>query len=278
MTTLQSIGYTLSGGLGFAAISIGCFGTAVMCRSTYIAPRCAARPPEVIYNPSAKPGTPQYRGNPFVGWIRWANALTYDTLLRGVPGTGTRNSGLEGIMLRVNLDGIVLLRFQALCLKISLFVAIICVVVILPLNLTGHCTFSEKPGDEPQCFEKQQSNTTTARYNSNLTNYELTTLANIPDLLQNQTDIWDHVFTLDKAGSLGRLYGISLCTWLIAYYVCKHSYQEWKTLLALRRVYYLEKDHWAERRKELENSLLLSQREEDPSSPLIKRDPWIPVS
>ena len=35
-----------------------------------------------------------------------------ETVLKGVPGTGTRKNGMEGSMLKVNLDGIVLLRFH----------------------------------------------------------------------------------------------------------------------------------------------------------------------
>lgn len=48
------------------------------------------------------------------GWYKWTLGLTYDTMLGGVPGTGTRNNGLSGQMLRVNLDHIVLLRFHGM--------------------------------------------------------------------------------------------------------------------------------------------------------------------
>ena len=54
----------------------------------------------------------QYRGGPMFGWIPWTLSLSYETLLKGVPGTGTRKNGMEGSMLKVNLDGIVLLRFH----------------------------------------------------------------------------------------------------------------------------------------------------------------------
>jgi hypothetical protein len=54
----------------------------------------------------------QYRGGPMFGWIRWTMSLSYEQLLNGVPGTGTRKNGMEGSMLKVNLDGIVLLRFH----------------------------------------------------------------------------------------------------------------------------------------------------------------------
>lgn len=54
----------------------------------------------------------QYRGTAMFGWIPWVLSLSYDQLLTGVPGTGTRKGGLEGNLLKVNLDGIVLLRFH----------------------------------------------------------------------------------------------------------------------------------------------------------------------
>lgn len=54
----------------------------------------------------------QYRGGPMFGWIPWTLSISYDQLLTGVPGTGTRKGGMEGSLLRVNLDGIILLRFH----------------------------------------------------------------------------------------------------------------------------------------------------------------------
>lgn len=73
----------------------------------------SARPPDVIYNP--KPGhSSQERGSATWGWYKWTLGLTYDTMLEGIPGTGTRNNGLDGKMLRVNLDQIVLLRFHGM--------------------------------------------------------------------------------------------------------------------------------------------------------------------
>lgn len=111
MTTLQAIGFTLVGGSTCLLVSFAAFGIAVSRRSVYIAPRCTARPRDVIYNPSPKSKW-QRRGTPMLGWIPWCSELTYDQLLRGVPGTGTRKGGLQGSLLKVNLDGIVLLRFH----------------------------------------------------------------------------------------------------------------------------------------------------------------------
>ena len=130
MTTLEAIGFTVAGGSVSALITFCLFGNAVRMRSPNIAPRCTARHQDVIYNPKArpskwgwfrKPGKSdeepsreeiQYRGNPIWGWIPWTLSLSYQTLLEGVPGTGTRKDGMAGSMLKVNLDGIVLLRFH----------------------------------------------------------------------------------------------------------------------------------------------------------------------
>lgn len=60
-------------------------------------------------------------------------------MLSGVPGTGTRDDGYAGALLRVNLDGIVLLRFHALCLKVSLFCVMVALGLLLPLNYTAQC-------------------------------------------------------------------------------------------------------------------------------------------
>jgi hypothetical protein len=55
---------------------------------------------------------PQDRGNPFLGWIPWTLHLSYDRMLRGIPGTGTREGGMGGKLLGVNLDAVVLFRFH----------------------------------------------------------------------------------------------------------------------------------------------------------------------
>lgn len=55
---------------------------------------------------------PQDRGNPFLGWIPWTLNLSYDRMLRGIPGTGTRNGGMSGQLLAVNLDAIILFKFH----------------------------------------------------------------------------------------------------------------------------------------------------------------------
>ena len=112
MTRLDQIAVTMGAGLIVQTTAIFLFGVACKLRSTNIAPRCEARPRNVIYNPN--PTDPsQDRGNPWVGWVAWVLKLSYDDLLQGVPGTGTRDGGLTGSLLRVNMDNIVMLRFHS---------------------------------------------------------------------------------------------------------------------------------------------------------------------
>ena len=140
MTTLQAIGFTCVGGTAVFVTTFAFFGVAVRYRSHNIAPRCTARHPDVIYNPHARRPRAtsqnnkksdvesntgqfqernsmtreeaQYRGGAALGWIPWVLSLSYDTLLRGIPGTGTRKGGMEGSLLKVNVDAIVLFRFH----------------------------------------------------------------------------------------------------------------------------------------------------------------------
>lgn len=46
------------------------------------------------------------------GWIPWTLNLSYDRMLRGIPGTGTRDGGMSGQLLAVNLDAIILFKFH----------------------------------------------------------------------------------------------------------------------------------------------------------------------
>jgi hypothetical protein len=277
MTTLQAIGFTCVGGSIVLFLSLLAFGIAVRKQSQYVAPRCAARPKKVIFNP--KPEHPdQNRGSALLGWIRWTMGLTYDTMLKGVPGTGTRKNGLEGSMLQCTLDGIVLIRFNELCFRITKVVTFICLCFILPMNLTARCYDEQQKGNNkyPGCESGGQHN---------LTNYDRTTLANIPALEEGVT-----------FGSLvGRMYGIALCTWVITMYACYLVRIEWIELLAMRRAYYLEANVWEDRKDELRETLLKDDDSEDEQAPSPlnrnnrdikrsstgegrkgKRPPWIP--
>jgi len=232
------------------------------------------------YGPGGILAALQWRGNPFTGWIPWTLALSYDTMLRGVPGTGTRRRGLDGSLLRVNLDAIVLFRFHAICLRVAVLATILCIGVVLPLNLTARChNISNDPTDpeyDPQCFSADYT----------LTDYERTTLKNIPPLTYADADdplknVSDNAGFIEKfiaafkhsaantiwgsayKRNLGRLYGVVLCSWIITWYAIRVIGREWIDALALRRVYYLENEHWEDRKEELSETLL---RDDDSDS------------
>jgi hypothetical protein len=52
-----------------------------------------------------------------------------------------------------------------------------------------------------------------------------------------------------------RLYAISITTWFITYYTLKSVKREWRENLVLRRVYYLEADHYGNRQSELDKTI-----------------------
>lgn len=109
-------------------------------------------------------------------------------------------------------------------------VCFICIVIILPLNLTAH--------------EGGVGNVA-------LTNYGKTTIANII----NTNNITDP--------ALIRLYVIAFCTWYITYFALRNIERDWKENLVLRRVYYLESDHYGSRQIELAKTLYSPLNEDD---------------
>lgn len=255
MTNFTAIGYLVLTGLIIFAATMLAFGCAVRARHHAIAPRCTARPKNSIYNPNSIGQDVQNRGGPFFGWISWCMSLSFDTMLRGVPGTGTRKGGLEGALLKANLDSIILIKFHDLCLKVCALTTFLAMVFILPLNWTATCV------------------------DCRLTDYETTTLANIPPI------------TKDNNGSdlLFRLYMIVICNWIVVIYSLHLVDIEWKENLGLRRAFYLEADHLQNRKDELDDTIgsMTSDDSDDKSvtsadglpnetKRAFFRDPWIP--
>jgi len=224
MATLSAMGFNLVGSMSVFCVSIVLFGTAVKRQNKFIAARCAARPPTVIYNPSPYRDPCQNRGNPTFGWIPWTMGLTYETMLRGVPGTGTRNDGLSGALLKVNLDGIILLRFHHLCLRVCLRACILYLLVILPIYATTQCRrFGETKDDDSACL---QEDFFTDEYS-----YDRLTLANIPVLISSRYDglgdVISSSFLPEHGGLLARLYAVVFVTWAVTYYVLRELRAEW---------------------------------------------------
>lgn len=219
------------------------------------------------------------------GWIGWTLGLTYDTMLRGVPGTGTREGGMAGMLLKVKMDGIVLLRFHTMAMKVAGLATVLLLGIILPAYTSGQChrrAHADEDGAVDGCATKAY----------NVTNYERTTIANVPSL----PDVLDSKETLfvTHNGTLGRLYAVTLVMWIVTAYFLYCLKDEWIQILAMRRVYYLESDIWEERCEELRETLLheeIQKRErkkkthftfeetkkiKEEERHLIDRDPWIP--
>lgn len=309
MTTLAQIGFTTLGGSSILLVTMCLFGCAMRVRSPLIAPRATARPKSVIYSPYDTK-----RGNPWWGWIGWSLRLSYDTLLQGIPGTGTREAGLRGSLLRVNLDGIVLLRFHAVCLRVASVATVLFVTLLVPAFYSAQCyrgpatMLSNAAAAAAAAAQNNTSSTgdgvvdyywpdddnavlfdlpdyCSQNFTYNLTDYERITIKNVPSI-ENQK--WTQTIFLQQDGILWRLYATVICFAVVAAYLCHQLKQEWIQILAMRRVYYLEYDIWGERREELKQTMLLDDDDYDeanadpkqqpraPERHLIERDPWIP--
>ncbi len=136
--------------------------------------------------------------------------------------------------------------------------------IILPINLTANCF--QDDGGFTSCYDTPN--------NLNLTNYEVTTIENIPildisDELLNEFNWWHSIFGASfkifgsNYGSfLGRLYAIVLVSWIMIFYCLHLLKKEWVDALALRRIYYLEGRHWENRIEELNDTVLKEDLEE----------------
>ena len=79
--SFEALQSTIISGMCLVLGAIITYGTALRCQSVTIAPRCAARPGNVIYDKS---------NNAWTEWIISALDLRYETMLKGVPNTGTK--------------------------------------------------------------------------------------------------------------------------------------------------------------------------------------------
>jgi hypothetical protein len=213
MATLQQIYVNIGTGMVIAFVSFGLFGLAIERGYTNeVAPRSWARPKSILKNVLKRPFA--------FSWISWSLRQSYPDLLDGVPGTGTRNDGWTGPMLKVNLDGIIMIKYHVLLLKVAVLTTILCTVVLLPLNLTAEC--------DPQTFGQGSCQTV-----NNLTDFERTTISHIPPLSYNATGSSapndagdDDAFGNDEDRvrerdvSL-RYAAIALVCWVIYWYICR---------------------------------------------------------
>eukprot|EP00587_Corethron_hystrix_P004932 CAMPEP_0113302754 /NCGR_PEP_ID=MMETSP0010_2-20120614/3452_1 /TAXON_ID=216773 ORGANISM="Corethron hystrix, Strain 308" /NCGR_SAMPLE_ID=MMETSP0010_2 /ASSEMBLY_ACC=CAM_ASM_000155 /LENGTH=415 /DNA_ID=CAMNT_0000156631 /DNA_START=400 /DNA_END=1644 /DNA_ORIENTATION=- /assembly_acc=CAM_ASM_000155 len=271
MTSLASIGFTLAGGSLCGFCSLCAFACAQRSRSVFIAPRCTARPRDTIYTPRPKMKS-QERGSALIGWVWWSLRLSYDEMLQGVRGTGTRENGRSGDLLKVNMDAIVLFRFHAVGLRVSALATVLAVCVILPLNWTAECG-ADVSGENLFCVKEQRQDVPNS--------YERTTLNHIPPVESGKEG--NYIFwTREDFPSLMRFYTIVACSWILTIYSLKTLVKEWVEILALRRVYYLEANHYQNRKKELEKIQKVGKHGETNMSRIsarensTRRDIWIP--
>eukprot|EP00980_Cylindrotheca_fusiformis_P021063 scaffold8070_cov117-Cylindrotheca_fusiformis.AAC.11 len=280
-TTLTAIGVTLLGGGCVLLLCIIAFQYALSQQNTNIAPRCSARPPSTICNPWAQQNAtakhPQHRcgGN----WVKWVMNLSDETLLRGVPGTGTREDGLQGSLLHVPLDSIVLLRFHALGRKVSLLATVLCIVLLMPLYITTPNPELDSPMSMPSSFNSSSAAATTTtpgstddfvnctdgdsellsnstaslcddkQISSNATmtftpkpknHYRQTTLGNVPNLFYfTQNEAYSYLRVSDESIQF-RLRAAVLVVWLLTIYTFYLLAEEWSQMVGLRRIWYLE--------------------------------------
>ena len=230
----------------FSLLCLLTFGVLVHFRVAAIAPRTRNRPKETmvfgnLVPPQSKsgPGSPSslslfMRG--CVGWIPHVLGLSYDDMLTGVEGTGSRDvtgggrdaklgvdglaeegmapsssSPREGTLLQVNLDSIVIDRFHEMCLKMTFWIMLVSLSVALPLNYTGGCYTNDLAflgSDIPYESVCPQ----------NMTQYLRTTIANVP----TKPDFDDGTsFLHSRFRQLwGRSFGLVVVVWIITYIVC----------------------------------------------------------
>ena len=109
------------------------------------------------------------------------------------------------------MDGVILIKFHALCLKVVIFATFICCVVLLPLNVAASANCKSVVGEE-ECSKI-----------SNMTSFEKTTLAAIPGLEEDRRDgegfkIRDLI--LIQPGITSKLFGVVVVAWCIYIYTC----------------------------------------------------------
>jgi len=244
-----------------------------------------------------------------VTWFLWARKLTYPAAMEGIPGTGTRDDGWSGPTLKMNLDGVILLKFHRMLFKIALLATLLSCGVLLPTYTSSVC--------DPEIVTERE-----CQRLSSLTDFENLTISHVPEVRRkddakkrrrrgkNSTVEEgfapnDPGFTLldnaqpqliDEDGNIiipsapvapttnadtkwvpgisWRLMTTALCSAIIYAYTCYLLWHEWIDNLALRRVYFLESDHYPQRMQELDDIANLQTKPEDPI--IAKRPPFVP--
>jgi len=241
-----------------------------------------------------------------ITWFLWARKLTYPAAMEGIPGTGTRDDGWSGPTLKMNLDGVILLKFHRMLFKIALLATLVSCGILLPTYTSSVC--------DPEIFSERECRRLWA-----LTDFENLTISHVPEVRRNDesyrnrkrqrrnstvvgddftnwSDDKDPPQIIDVEGNIiipsapvslktnadtkwvpgisWRLMTTALCSAFIYAYTCYLLWHEWIDNLALRRVYFLESDHYPRRMQELDDIANLQTKPEDPI--IAKRPPFVP--
>lgn len=295
-------------------VFVGLYGIAIRCQwNSQLAPRSANRPKSIIHN--------VLRTQPTVGccciiypisFLCWAWRLTFPQGLQGIEGTGSRNNGWAGPTLKWNVDGVILLKYHMLLLKIAMLATILCLFILLPTFATADC--------DPQLMGMQTCKTMwnlTGKYCCTVTltkksilhslisspvhyfmfcciDFENMTIMHIPDkvwrpnnqttaiVLENGTVVEIPPPTVNPIsgklwvpGVSSRTLVVVVCCVILYVYTCRLLWYEWIDNLALRRIYFLEADHYSRRIKELDEITAI-QNIIPPDQAQKDRPPYIP--
>ncbi len=104
-----------------------------------------------------------------VTWFLWASRLTYPAGMEGIPGTGTRDDGWTGPTLKMNLDGVILLKFHRMLFKIGVLATLLSCGVLLPTYTSSVC--------DPDIVTEHE-----CRRLASLTDFENLTIAHVPEV------------------------------------------------------------------------------------------------
>ena len=230
MLTLETLGWNLLFGCCITIASLIGFGWAVesgdlsklLGWKDHIAPRISARPRSVLHNVLQPFRQSSSCFCHCLSWIPWSLHLSYQELLDGIPGTGTRENGWKGPTLNCNLDGIILLKFHVLGFKVAMLSTLLSLSIVLPMNWTSPCDYSQATSTSNTTNTSFSENVTYNEYAfndcqswNNRTNYERTTLANIPSVSNAKNA---HEYFLFHVHA--RLYAVVLVAIAIYIYVC----------------------------------------------------------
>mmetsp|Transcript_106364 Transcript_106364/g.216917 ORF Transcript_106364/g.216917 Transcript_106364/m.216917 type:complete len:1248 (+) Transcript_106364:328-4071(+) len=248
-----------------------------------LSPRIANRPKEITKNSLFHDLDPSLRNTIYyypVAFILWAYNLTYRQILKGLPGTGTRKNGREGPLLKANLDAIILLKYHTLLFKVSVLVAFLCVVFLIPINTTAKCdrvvfgfvTCSQHNATNVGFYSTTIGNIPNKIYNNDrkeLSDFEVGINSNVilsvfkRDNPQTNLTLANGtvVSTSDDLRSMAnefwvsdqtwRVYATLICCLLIYGYTMYLLTCEWVENVTLRREFFLEASVYAERMTEL---------------------------